>query len=391
MMRYEETTVSGCVNLWVDFVLSELNHTFSIDYKLTADELFVPVKNIDSVICAVESALEQDPNIQTVSFCCEESGVVVLKLKKANAVSGASFKIRAFSRLRESSEYLLTFGEVLKSRCENPVVSLGSTVSQKNIQGFVSRKPQSAKRVAILTPVFERFDLLFLYTKYTLEYLAPMLRWFGFDVIVIFSGGFDEYMCIEQFTKIPNFVYIFHENNLGAKKNELLRLAHSLLCDFVCHIDSDDFFHPKTCVDLIKKAEVNGFWSSIKEFVFVDARTKLHYLFDGYMSGHPLENWGMGSGRVFTTELLDRLPENPFVHRNSSMDFYIREHLQGLEIEPSKRLLSEAPYLPLGLKTKENIWALEKYPIKQIDPEMFRAAWMPQAILSAFLRIPFGE
>ena len=253
--------------------------------------------------------------------------------------------------------------------------------------GNASLPRPNQKTIAICTPCFERTRLLKLYVDYMTSYYIPYLQMKGLNAILVLTGSQVERDAIVSSLN-TNYVFIWHDNNLGAKKNIMLDFARSINADYVSYIDSDDFIHPDTTLKLTDIADRNGYWSAIEPFVFFDAKDKKHGLFEGYAKDHSLYKWGMGSGRVFTKPAIEKLGKNPFAKVNKSMDYYIREQLSELDVPHTDRILNieNCPYIPVGLKSSENIWAYDRYKMKELtDFE----TWLPPAILSEFMEIPY--
>ena len=240
-------------------------------------------------------------------------------------------------------------------------------------------------RICILTPAHRRLSLLTILQEYMKSYLIPALAWEGFEALWLVAGGSEEQSVLGN---APD-AFLHCENKLGYKKNRLIRLASLLDADWVIHIDSDDFFHPSIILNLIKLAEFNGWWSACEPFVFKDAETSTPLLFEGYSSNHDLHQRGMGSGRVFSGQLLTRLENEPYAaEANQNMDMLIKENLDFLEIDPESRLLGieEIEHLPVGIKTDQNIWKSGDYPtspVTQGSEHYPKINWLPLPIQKA--------
>lgn len=258
--------------------------------------------------------------------------------------------------------------------------------------GGVCAKVNDVKRVVICTPVFKRLALLDLYMDYMCNYYIPSLEWSGFEVIFALAGQEEESPVVRKYFR-KGLIYLQTENNLGRKKNLLLNLARDIQVDYLIYIDSDDFIHPDLTKKMVEVAETNGYWSAVEPFCFFDAKSKDYGLFEGYAKNKDLYGWGMGSGRVFTSKLLKSFGDNPFAHKNKSMDWYIREQLSEVDVPVDSRLvrLSDLSYLPLGLKTEENIWAYDKYDIRVLDPQDSLVNWLPPTLKTRYLSISFDQ
>lgn len=258
--------------------------------------------------------------------------------------------------------------------------------------GELKLNTRGAKRVVICTPVYRRLALLDLFMEYMCNFYMPALEWAGYEVIFAVAGQSEESPIVRKYLR-KGLLFFELENNLGLKKNFLLRVAKDIQADYLTYIDSDDFIHPKLTEDMIKVADANSYWSAIEPFCFFDAKTKKYGLFEGYPKPKELHGWGMGSGRVFTTKLLKVLGSDPFAHKNKSLDWYIREQLSKVDVPIEDRLvrLDEVSYLPLGLKTEENIWAYDSYPLKELDSKDSLVDWLPVKIKESYLSIGFSQ
>lgn len=258
--------------------------------------------------------------------------------------------------------------------------------------GEVCAKSEGVQRVVICTPVFKRLELLDLYMDYMCNYYVPSLEWSGFEVIFALAGQEEEAPVVRKYFR-KGLIYLQTENNLGRKKNLLLNLSRDIQVDYLIYIDSDDFIHPDLTKKMIEVADGNGYWSAVEPFCFFDAKSKDYGLFEGYTKNKDLYGWGMGSGRVFTSKLLKSFGDNPFAHKNKSMDWYIREQLSEVDVPVDNRLvrLSDLSYLPLGLKTEENIWAYDKYKITVLDPQDSLVNWLPPTLKTRYLSISFDQ
>ena len=83
----------------------------------------------------------------------------------------------------------------------------------------------------------------------------------------------------------------------------------------------------------------------------------------------------MGSGRVFTKELLNHMTSG-FSKGNRSMDQSIKGALQSLDISFEDRLLTDPTHLPIGVKTAQNIWGEKSYNVTKIK----NPNWLPYDI-----------
>lgn len=267
----------------------------------------------------------------------------------------------------------------------------GSLEAIKDNFGSFDKKTK-LRRVLIATPIYQRLEVLDLYLEYMLDYLIPALRWENLDVCFALVG--EEYESETVLKRIHCKKNVFflqlEENNLGLKKNKLINIAQDSSSDNLLWIDSDDFFHPKTCLSLINLCVENDVWSAIENFCFYDSNKKEYLNFEGYPPGHNLFRWGMGSGRVFSKELFSYL-DNPFPLQNRSMDDGIRRSLQNFNIKHEERLLFENDYLPIGLKTKTNIWSAKNYKTEKIRSKNEYVNWLPKHIKSKLEHIEYDN
>jgi len=255
------------------------------------------------------------------------------------------------------------------------------------------RATRERPSIAICTPVFKRFKVLELYIQYTVLYLLPQLIQKGYDPYLVIAGDEDEFKVLEPYMVFENVIFLQHFNNLGDKKNLLLKYASKGNFDYLCFIDSDDLFSINTLDSLIKTCDGNGFWSAIEGFCFLDVASMRVGVFEGYAkSKKSLYGWGMGSGRVFSKRLIAAMDENPFARKNKSMDYYIRQSLDIFAIPKGRRLLPYTPSatidLPIGLKSDENIWGYDAYPLKEVALTHPQVNWLPQEIVSKIKHLP---
>jgi len=235
---------------------------------------------------------------------------------------------------------------------------------------FSNRLPS----ILIGVPIYQRFTLTKVFCKYMIDYFTPSLVWKNYDVKLIFCGEEEDLGNLKQF-KNDRVVFSCLPNNLGDKKNAILEYAKQTEVDYLLWIDSDDFFHPEVIEQLIRIAKWNGYWSAVKPFCFYDSQNHRLGYFEGYPQGHDLTDWGMGSGRVFTKELLNHMVTG-FAKGNRSMDQSIKGALQDLEIDATERLLTDPTHLPIGVKTAQNIWSANSYK----TTSMRNPNWLPYDI-----------
>lgn len=277
-------------------------------------------------------------------------------------------------------EYVLKLLSKLDLKEEYISCDLGSVESLGLNFGFIEQK-RDLKRIFIATPVYKRLEVLDTFLEYMTDYLIPALKWENVEVCFALAGEEYESETVRRFIKHKsNCVYICLDKNiLGEKKNKLLKLAQDSLSDYLLWIDSDDFFHPKTCLSLINLCASNGVWSSIKNFSFYNTQRKEYRLFEGYDPSHTLFDWGMGSGRVFSSKVLGIL-ENPFPLQNKNMDESIKKTLKEFNVNSADRLLLEEQFVPIGLKTKTNIWGARNYATESLENTSSKVDWLPHKI-----------
>ena len=256
--------------------------------------------------------------------------------------------------------------------------------------GFVNSKSENVKRVSILTPVYERLPVLQLFMDYTSNYLIPYLEFNNYDCVFVLLGSDKEEEVVENF-KNDNLVFLNIENNLGIKKNKALDIAKKLQSDYALFLDSDDLLPPNTAIKLIEKAESNGYWSSLEEFCFYSSRLKHYSLFEGYKRGHNLYKQGMGSGRVFTKQLLEDLGSSLFAEKNNRMDESVKAKLREIGLKHEEFLIENADQIPIGVKTKTNIWSEDNYPTREISEDDHAISWVPFKIREKLKAIQYED
>jgi len=232
-------------------------------------------------------------------------------------------------------------------------------------------------KLAINTPIYQRFHITTLFLKYYHDILKPSLKAAGINPILFLAGNLED-----LYTLSPELLYDIHflnmPNVLGLKKNIMLTRSFELGVDFVCTIDSDDFFSSELILKLITLAEKNKHWSSVENFAFYNTADQNFYEFLGYSNRHPLYKAGMGSGRVFSRYLVSLLGEAPFKQNvNRGMDASIQHFLSSLRIASPDRLVNIDKNLPIGLKSHENIWSFDSYKTSPLAKEDPKVSWLP--------------
>lgn len=245
--------------------------------------------------------------------------------------------------------------------------------------------PKKGTRLVIVTPIFERLCLLDIYAEYTRKFLIPALAWQDLEVYWFCAGGPEEKVALQDRADI----FFEMENNLAAKKNTLFDAAREVEADYTICIDSDDFFSPETVSLLIQQAKANTFWSALEAFVFFSAEHKKFHHFEGYPENHDLYQQGLGSGRVFTRKFLDTIQREPFGSEgNKSMDSKLRESIKALCLEPPEYLVCQNHELPIGVKTKQNIWSIQQYDTSEVPANNRLISWIPKAIFEKIRTLP---
>ncbi len=225
--------------------------------------------------------------------------------------------------------------------------------------------------------MFRRTQITQVYYQYMKTQLLPQLEHLGFDVQMLVSGDEYDFSAFEPFEN-KRIRFMETENNLGMKKNKMLKESLDCNADYVLLIDSDDFVHLNTVVRLLNLAHSNMYWASIENFGFFNTATRTFSEFKGYSKSHCLYKNGMGSCRVFSRLLIDFLGARPFKEDvNRSMDASIKAKLVSLEIPYEQRLLTEKEFLPIGLKSSENIWPISAYKTEPLHTTDTKVSWFP--------------
>ena len=313
------------------------------------------------------------------AFLCDTQGVKVIEMRKkgqflADHVSKTIFSSKSEMIDGAIAEYV-DLAQQAAGYESTYLESESSIVFTKSGFGEL-RKRSTGNTVLIGVPIYNRFSLTKIFCEYVSTYLIPGLVWEGFDVQVILGGDKDDLQRLRNFAS--SRICAFEcENNLGVKKNQIMEFARKADVAQLMWIDSDDFFHPKVCSQLIDLANENGYWSAIKPFCFFDSKSKEYREFGGYGGNHQLKDWGMGSGRVFTRRLI-QTKDISFASANKGMDDSVKSVLSSLNIPSMNRLLECTQHLPIGVKTEQNIWRLEGYKTGHIP----NLVWLPRDIQS---------
>lgn len=364
---------------------TQFHLTFYIDFEATIYPLYA-IEDIYHLICSKESSVR----------LFNEQGDVLIELSKSGEI------LKTFSDIVAFATSALYVDEASKSYSVRLHTLLGtdalyiSNLEQKSHMFLPPHKGslslETSKPSLIFgVPIHERYELTKIFAQYMVEYVLSSLKWQGFTPYICFVGSQEDLLNLRTFETHKNVLCIEHENNLGAKKNLVVSLSKSLDFDYLIHIDSDDFFSPKTIIELIQCANQNTYWSAVEPFGFYDSKSKTYQLFEGYPDGHQLTKSGMGSGRVFTKKLLDLLPCEAFTKGNKSMDASIKSALDKLNIVSNERLLTlkTLSNLPIGVKTSQNIWSLDTYKTYQISQTHTFFDWLPSEIETQITNLTF--
>jgi hypothetical protein len=224
-------------------------------------------------------------------------------------------------------------------------------------------------------------------------YFMPQMVWNGYDVCLVLCGDEEEKRAVGQFLDRANVIFFTHKNNLGLKKSLMFNFAKHVGFDFVTTIDSDDFVHPETTLDLICLAAQNEKWAALEPFYFQDIEAGRSGLFEGYPANHQLHKCGMGSARVFTKSALASFGDTPFGTGNRSMDEAVKSQLSAFNIDWESRLLTQEDCvsrgikIPIGIKTSTNIWGMKSYKTSYLDPAEPAVSWLPPEIHSSIEKL----
>ena len=328
-------------------------------------------------------------------YLADSDSQILGEVFRKSAILKTSKTLQVFAKEGELSELSDSeFVRSIHSLIKSEVAWLKNTTTSaiKLIEPHIGSLGHSSNTSSLLigVPVFKRLTLLNLFAEYMFKFLVPSLKWKGFNTTVVFCGEDAELNALHKFKHYPEFSFIHHSNNLGEKKNLILSLFTASEYDYLMWIDSDDFFHPDVCEALVKKASNNEYWASIEPFSFYNTINSEFLFFEGYGSNQSLHGWGMGSGRVFTKACVQRL-DIRFAKGNRSMDESVKDVLSTLSLPKGAHLLTslDVDYLPIGVKTKQNIWEFSKYSGTSLHPRDLFVAWLPYEIRNSLDTLEF--
>ena len=91
--------------------------------------------------------------------------------------------------------------------------------------------------------------------------------------------------------------------------------------------------------------------------------------FNGYLTSHGLKDQGLGTCRIYTKRLLNKLPIDVFgYNKMSGMDGQIAPFLRKAPVAPRKRLITTPAHETLfGIKTSQNIWHLSDFQSQRLS------------------------
>jgi hypothetical protein len=375
---------------FIALISVELKHTLSVEVNVLNDGLFIPSMPLSEIVNIIENSQGSYDRYYLLGEIDEDTQefTEVLEVKCSNCkASDSSFEIGCFRKITKSMESSEYASEVLGYLSRgNSYVQLGAAYVNLYPSTGVYTKVEDRPSVAICTPCYLRTDLLKIYCDYMVKYVIPHLVWSGIEACLILCGGEEEKKSIRHLLDVPNVLFFTHRNNLGEKKNLMFDYVRELGFDYATTIDSDDFVHPNTIVDLLDVASQNGMWSAIEPFYFQDIATGQSGVFEGYPGGHLLHKWGMGSARVFTRAGLGALGSSPFSSGNRCMDDSIKSRLAKMDLAVEDRLLSSEDcssrrvHIPIGIKSATNIWKMKDYKVRAVNPSNPSINWLPPEI-----------
>lgn len=388
-MRIEKALTPNFLYFWLLEFEATFCDNFNLTYYIEPEACIYPlyaIKDVVSLVYSTNSSLRLLTN----------EGTVLIELSKKGEIIRSFADIQAFTTTplyvdEASKRYSVKLHELLNTNAM--YISNSKSKSHTFLSPHKGQVDLESSRPSILfgVPIHERFELTKVFTQYMVEYVISSLKWQGFNPYICFLGSQSDLLNLSIFETYANVIMLEHENNLGSKKNLVISLAKSMEFDYLINIDSDDFFSPSSIIQLIEYANKNTYWSAIEPFGFYDSNLGTHHLFEGYPDGHQLSKSGMGSGRVFTKELLNYLPSEAFSKGNKSMDTSIKSALDKLNIAIDDRLipLDKIVNLPIGIKTSQNIWSLNTYKTQPISKSHTYVAWLPSEIASQINSLQF--
>lgn len=387
----ELATLKAILDFWKLDLHTNLEHDFEVVFYTSEN----PKVTLPQVSASKLAETIRELRVSKV-YLADSNSQILGEVFHKNAILKTSKTISVFAQegeLGEASDpnFVRSIHKLIKSNAH--WLQRPSTLEMHLIApNLGSYTPiENTSNLLIGVPVFKRLTLLNLFAEYVFKYLVPSLKWRGFNTTVVFCGEEAELDALHKFKHYPEFSFIHHSNNLGMKKNLILDLFTASEYDHLMWMDSDDFFHPDVCEALIKKASNNEYWSSIEPFSFYNTINSKFLFFEGYGSNQSLHGWGMGSGRVFTKTCVQKL-DIRFAKGNRSMDESVKDVLSTLNLPKGAHLLTrpELDYLPIGVKTKQNIWDFSRYSGNTLHPRDLFVAWLPYEIRNSLDALDFN-
>ena len=365
---------------FLNYWLADLYSHFSKNYEISQI-----TESIDLIpnIAPIDLSLED-----CSAYLCDTEGQHIIELRRKGEIVSHFKSVNVFTKQGE----ILPHANLKYVEFAHQALGYESShfISERGVHFLKPGEGSlhfSKERYSVLVgvPIHKRFTLTKIFCEYMLKYFVPSLIWKNYDTKIVFCGEEEDLSNLKQF-KSDRIALSCLSNNLGNKKNTILEYAKKTEADYLLWVDSDDFFHPEVIEQLINMAKWNGYWSAIKPFGFYDTQTQELGHFEGYPQGHDLTDCGMGSGRVFTKELIGSMVSN-FASGNKSMDRSIKGALQKLNISVEDRLLTDPIHLPIGVKTAQNIWSAGSYNTKS----MRNPKWLPYDIWEQIKDLSFDE
>ena len=359
---------SESFTIWVDAVCAVP--------QLSPSAALAHLRSRSSVRCVV-NAHDGDRVISVGLFECRsgalraDEATLFLPEGKMSGISDMTYLKPIHSMLGSKHSYLSGEGVLLSM----------------DFEGLRIVPKKGSERVLIGTPIHERYEITRVFLEYMNRYFIPSLLWKGYDVVLALCGAQTDHENISHLIDCKLNFFSAHDNILGEKKNKLLQIARGADADFILWVDSDDFFHPDTALDLIDTAGSNGYWSSLSPFAFFDTLSGALTKYPGYAPNSDLAAYGMGSGRVFTREAILALGDSPFPARNKSMDHGTRVCLDAFRVPREARLLKDLVHLPIGVKSDQNLWSFKDYNGAEGSWGDSQLAWVPKPVLDQILAL----
>jgi hypothetical protein len=366
---------------WINEFINSLEPSWDVSYQIPFDNA-LPIMTVGNALELVND------HTKSYNLIYPHSDAFV-KIKSQYTFASEEIDIPLFypigsTRDENSIAYTKSLHQLLKIQSDWLLTENCDLEMLRPNVGHIKASEEN-KSLLIGTPIYKRTELTRVFIKYMLEYFIPQLRWEGYYTQLALVGSEEDYEAVKDICN-DSVAYVQRENCLGTKKNTILDIARATNVDSLMWIDSDDFFHPRTAETLISMAHSNGIWSAIEDFSFYNSENKQFTYFSGYGGSHQLYEWGMGSGRVFTSHLINTLID-PFPPRNKSMDDGVKKVLGSFNVKPQDRLLRNTIETPLGVKTSQNIWEAKSYG----SDTMQAPSWLPPKIKNLILDIEFNN